>query len=332
VSTLEQKTDLTISIVNMKNPEMVADCLRSIYRGTHAISMKIWVVDNSKDGAGVPELQAEFPEVRWLVNDRQLGFSTNHNQVLSRSTSRYACILNDDVIVHDGAFDTLVKFMDDNPKVGMSGARLLNTDGSQQNCTFYFQTLKSELVGAVMLPGPLCHYKTIGINKAQFASEVVDVDWVLGACIVVRDTALAQIGLLDDKMSPVANSEEVDWCMRAHKHGWRVTYCPDAVITHFGGQSTKPTSVGVNRMHVEMMRTRIAFFRKHYGLVPSVALRAIYCLALPWNALMLTQSLIRKHMEPDQFKTALFTQWKVAAMSMWSPGRCVIAMPNFSSK
>ena len=257
--------DLTISIINHSNPQMLHECLRSLFAGTHRVRLEVWVVDNATGGAGVAEMRAAFPQMRWLFNPERRGFSANHNQVLRQATGRYACILNDDTVVHDGAFDRLVAYMDENPQVGMAGARLLNADGAPQNCTFRFLTLWSELTGICLLPGPLNRLKTVGLDPAQAQDRPAMVDWVLGACLVVRDAALRQVGLLDSELSPIANTEEVDWCYRARRAGWQVAFCPAAVLTHFGGQSQKPAQAGPDRMRVEMHRTRIAFFRKHHG-------------------------------------------------------------------
>ena len=308
--------DLTISIINHSNPQMLHECLRSLFAATHTVSLDVWVVDNATGGAGVPEMQAAFPQVRWLFNEQRLGFSANHNQVLRQATGRYACILNDDMVVHDGAFDTLVAYMDQNPKVGMAGARLLNGDGTQQNCTFRFMTLWSELVGICFLPGPLNALKTVGLDPAQAGDVPALVDWVLGACVVVRAEVLRQVGLLDDVLSPVANTEEVDWCFRARRAGWQVAYCPAAVLTHFGGQSQKPAATGPDKMRVEMYRTRIAFFRKHYGPLPALLLRVIYLVTLPWNVAMLSQSAWRRTITPQHRRNALATLYGIAETSI----------------
>ena len=304
--------DLTISIINHSNPQMLHECLHSLFAATHRVSLDVWVVDNATGGAGVPEMQAAFPQVRWLFNEQRLGFSANHNQVLQQATGRYACILNDDMVVHDGAFDTLVAYMDENPKVGMAGARLLNGDGTPQNCTFRFMTLWSELVGICLLPGPLNVLKTVGLDPAQAQDRPATVDWVLGACLVVRDTALQQIGLLDSELSPIANTEEVDWCYRARRAGWQVAYCPAAILTHYGGQSQKPDATGPDRMRVEMHRTRIAFFRKHYGALQTCLLRLIYLTTLPWNMAMLSQSVLRKTITSEYRRNTLSTLYGIA--------------------
>lgn len=114
------------------------------------------------------EIQAEFPDVKWLMNTRRLGFSANHNQVLSIATGRHVCILNDDTIVHDRAMQWLIEYLDQNSKVGMTGPRLLNRDGSIQSSTFHAKTLLKEVYCIAQLPGPLNHLKVIGVDKAQF--------------------------------------------------------------------------------------------------------------------------------------------------------------------
>ena len=304
--------DLTVSIINHSNPQLLWECLRSLFASTHRVSLDVWVVDNATGGDLVPEMQAEFPQVRWLFNTERQGFSANHNRVLEQSQGRYACILNDDTVIHDGAFDALLTYMDAHPKVGMVGAKLLNADGSLQNCTFRFMTLVSEALGICFLPGPLCFLKSRSLDPAQFQDAPASVDWVLGACIVVRNAALRQIGLLDSELSPIANTEEVDWCYRAHQAGWDVAYCPAAVLTHFGGQSLKMDAPGPDTFRVEMYRTRIAFFRKHYGRLPAALLCLIYGVTLPWNAFMLTQSLLRKKLNLRQYGSALLTLFRIA--------------------
>ena len=312
------KPDLTVSIINHNNPQMLHECLRSLFAATHRVSLDAWVVDNGTDGAGVPEMKAAFPQVRWLFNKQRQGFSANHNQVLRQAQGRYTCILNDDMVVHEGAFDSLVAYMDENPKVGMAGARLLNGDGTQQNCTFRFMTLWSELVGICLLPGPLNVLKTVSLDPAQDGNVPALVDWVLGACLIVRDETLRQVGLLDSETFPIANNEEVDWCFRAYQCGWQVAYCPNSVLTHYGQQSQRSDAAGTDKMRIEMYRTRIAFFRKHHGALRAFLLRLIYLATLPWNVAMLSQSVLRKTITPQYHRIALSTLYGVAINSIRS--------------
>ena len=310
------RPDLTLSIINHANPHLLQACLRSLFAATHQLQLDVWVVDNATDRAGVGEMQSEFPQVRWLFNTERLGFSANHNQVLKQAAGRYACILNDDTVVHDGALDTLIAYMDTHPQIGLAGAKLLYADGTLQNCAFRFPTLWSEWIDICFLPGPLHRLKTIGIDPAQSGSEPARVDWALGACLIVRDTTLQQVGLLDSKLSPIVYTEEIDWCYRAHKSGWKVAYCPNAVLTHYGGQSSIAAKTGPDRMRVELYRTRLRFFRKHYGPLPTLLLRLIYLTTLPWNAAMLAQSALRRTITFQVGRNRMAALYEIAGVSL----------------
>jgi GT2 family glycosyltransferase len=297
--------DLSISIINHSNPEMLHDCLRSLYATTRNISFEVWVVDNATDKRGVAEMQAEFPEVKWLFNQKRQGFSANHNQVLERirdeDRARHACILNDDTTIHADAFETLVRYLDANPKVGMVGGRLLNTDGTHQECVFRFPTLRDELVHAMILPGGLDRLKARVIDPVQERDEAANVDWILGACMVVRTEILKTIGVLDSRLSPIVYMEEVDWCLRTRRAGWEIAFVPQAVITHHGGQSTKATRPGADPMRLELIRTHISYFRKHYGPLASGMVRAILVGTLPWNLAMLGQGVLRHSVSREDY-------------------------------
>lgn len=308
--------DLTISIINHSNPEMLRDCLRTIYATTRAISFEICVVDNATGGRLVDEIQREFPQVKWLFNRQRRGFSANHNQVLSSSQARYICILNDDTILHDGAMDKLVAYLDANPKAGMAGPRTLNPDGSIQNSAFHDKTLITECIGFLILPGFADPLKRRGIDAAQFGEQSANVDWILGACIAVRKQALDHIGMLDDKLSPIANCEEVDWCRRARMAGWQVAFVPQGKIVHFGGQSMKSPRAGADFFRVEMHRAILAYFAKHLGMTRTLLLRAFYIASLPWNGLMLVQSVLRGRTDKTTASASWATLRKIAGVAL----------------
>lgn len=325
--------DLVISLINHSNPELLRECLRTLYAGTSpGVRLDVWVVDNATDGRLVSEIRAEFPETRWLFNRERLGFSANHNQVLKQAQGRYLCILNDDIVVHPGAFDTLVRFLDENPEAGIAGPRLLNPDGTQQDCTFRFPTLFSEWAAYALLPGPLTRLQGREVDPAQFAGTSAAVDWILGACMVFRRETLEQIGLLDDEMAPIVYMEEPDVCLRAHRAGWKTLYCPQATLTHYGGQTTKDYAATLNPLTLELNRVHIAFFRKHYGPLASLAVRLIYTLMLPWNALMLTLMRLRGSITRAQFQSLMLLYSRVASLSLFSSCRTPLIKPALPAK
>ncbi|MCP3164875.1 glycosyltransferase family 2 protein [Myxococcus qinghaiensis] len=310
------KPDLVISIVNHSNPELLHDCLRTLYETTRQCTFEVWVVDNATDGRGVEAMRRDFPQVRWLFNSARKGFSANHNQVLRQARGRYFCIFNDDTLVHEDAFDSLVRFMDENPRVGMAGARLLNADGTIQNCTFRPMSLSGQLFDLVFLPRPLHFLKHKDIDPAQYGHEDARVSWVLGACIVVREETLAEVGLLDEELSPLGNTEDTDWCVRAWQAGWEVAFCPEAVITHLTSRSFRPSATGPDKVRIELWRTRVAYFRKHHGRLREWMLRAILVGTLPYNSLVLTQTLLRGRMALPEYRRQLATFLRISEMGL----------------
>lgn len=310
------KPDLIISIVNHSNPELLHDCLRTLFETTRACTFEVWVVDNATDGRGVEAMRRDFPQVRWLFNTSRKGFSANHNQVLSQAQGRYFCIFNDDTLVHEGAFDTLVRFMDENPRVGMAGARLLNADGTPQDCVFREMGLSTALFDICFLPRSLHFLKALHIDPAQYGNAQARVSWVLGACIVVREQTLAEVGLLDEKLAPLGNTEDTDWCVRAWKAGWEVAFCPEAVITHLTSRSFRASPKGHDRVRVELWRTRLAYFRKHHGRLHEQLMRLILVGTLPWNSAVLTQSLLRRRLSLAEYQRQLSTFVRISEMGL----------------
>jgi hypothetical protein len=159
--------------------------------------------------------------------------------------------------VKNGAIEQLVSFMDRCSDAGVAGAQLLNGDGSKQNSIANFPSLATELLNKSLLrwlfpkkfPGKETNY-----------SEPVEVDSVIGACMMVRQAALEQVGLLDEDYFLFL--EETDWCYRMKKAAWKVYHVPQAEVYHFQGKSAGTARRGAR---VEFYRSRYLFFRKNRG-------------------------------------------------------------------
>ena len=149
---MDQKiADVTISIVTMNNRDLIKECLYSLYESIHKVTVRVFVIDNMSSDGTIEMLEKFFPQVRIIKNKCQLGFSANHNQILSKCKSRYYVIANDDIVILPGALDVMVSFMDENPRVGVCGVRLQYPDGSLQGSYGYYPTLLNELTRLVGL-------------------------------------------------------------------------------------------------------------------------------------------------------------------------------------
>jgi GT2 family glycosyltransferase len=268
------RPDLTISIVNTDNRAMLVRCLRVLEQPAPKLALELFVVDNASTDGSAELLGREFPHVRVLENSERLGFAASHNRALAQGTGRYLIILNDDTAVLPGCFETMVRFMDAHPDAGACGAQLLNPDGSLQRTANRFPTLLFGIFEALalnrLLPNnPIWRHNIYADWDRTTAREV---DAVSGAALLIRQEALAQIGLLDPNF--FIYSEEIDWCYRLHQRGWKVYYLPEARITHFGGQSTAARAP--QKFHDIYWESFLYYYKKHYGAPIYFLLRALY--------------------------------------------------------
>jgi GT2 family glycosyltransferase len=249
--------DLSIIIVNWNTKEYLLPCLKSIFKGGQGTGWEVIVVDNGTRDGSREEVKKVFPSARLIENEKNFGFAKAANQGLQKASGRYALLLNPDTQVENGAIERLVSFMDAHSDVGVAGAQLLNADGTKQNSIANFPSLGTELLNKSLLRW-LFPKKFPG--KERNYSEPIEVDSVIGACMMVRRDTLDQVGLLDEDYFLFL--EETDWCYRMKKAGWKIYHVPQAEIYHFQGKSAETVK---KRARVEFYRSRYHFFKKNRG-------------------------------------------------------------------
>jgi GT2 family glycosyltransferase len=226
------------------------------------LSFEVIIVDNASTDDTLPMLQADFPDVILIQNDKNEGFSRPINQALRRSQGRYMMVLNPDTIILSGAINELINYMDDHPEVGICGPKVLNRDGSlQKSCRrgvsrpwaafSYFSGLSS------VFP----HSKLFGGYHLNYLDEndMHEVDGVAGSCMLIRRKVVDEIGFFDERF--FAYQEDADYCFQAKKAGWKVVYLPSAQIVHFGGQGG--SRVQPYRSIIEWHRSYYLYYRKN---------------------------------------------------------------------
>ena len=249
--------DVCIIIVSWNTKQYLLRCLESIFQKRERAPWEVVVVENgSQDGSG-NAVKEMFPSVRLIENDKNLGFSKAANQGLIKSSGRYALLINPDTEVKEGVIGQLVSFMDGHPKAGVVGVQLLHSDGSKQNSIANFPTLATELLNKDLLRWV---FPERFPGKSKNYLEPIEVDSVIGACMIVRREAMEQVGILDEDYFLFL--EETDWCYRMKKAGWKVYHLPEAEIYHFQGKSAEAEK---KRARVEYYRSRYLFFKKHRG-------------------------------------------------------------------
>lgn len=263
--------DLAIVIVSWNTRQLLDDCLRSTFESFRGgLRTVVWVVDNASADGSAEMVRSKYPQARLIANTENVGFAIANNQAIREVSARYVLLLNSDTIVPPGALDSLVAVMEDHTLAGVCSPLLLNADGSPQICWARFPGLSSELSGALdrgQSPYPLADFADTTRRTAMTPFEV---DWVGGACFLVRADALGSIGLLDE--SYFMYSEETDWCLRFRNAGYHVLLAPSITVTHLGGASSRVVPLATRQ---RIWRSGLRFYRKAYGPVGSLPAQAV---------------------------------------------------------
>lgn len=249
---------LSTVIVNWNTREMLSQCLESIREVKIDGGHEIYVVDNASSDGSSQMVGQLFPEVRLIENKENLGFATANNQAMRLSKGEYILLLNSDTRVLSGALEGMVEFMDTHAQAGACGARLLNPDGTLQPSCSPDPTLRSEFARLFHLGGVRPDGYHIMEDWDTRLPQSVDV--VLGACLLIRRSAMEEVGYLDEDF--FMYSEEVDYCRRVRLAGWKIYWVPTAQVIHFGGQSTRQSA---ETMFLCLYQGKVMYFRKHYG-------------------------------------------------------------------
>ena len=206
-----------------------------------------------------------------MANAENLGFTGGNNQGIVASHGRYVLLLNPDTEVVDDALSRMVAYMDGHPGIGALGPMLICPDGSVQSSRRRFPRVATAFIESTVLQNWFASHRVLRdyyvLDRPDDA--VSEVDWVDGACILVRREALDEVGLLDNAY--FMYSEELDWCRRAKSAGWQVVYYPEAQVIHHRGKSSEQVKVF---QIVRFNRSKIHYFRKHHGSLVATTLRA----------------------------------------------------------
>lgn len=252
-------TDVSVIIVNWNTRQLLADCLDSLIKTADRLSLEYIVVDNgSTDGSQVM-LAERYPQARLMTNQENVGFGRANNQGMDVAQGRYALLFNSDALATPGFLQRMVALADANSKIGMVGAHLLNQDGSFQASHTRFPTLWREFLILSGLGRKLYGYYFPSHGPEEEKGQQ-KVDYVEGACVLVRLDAYRQAGGFDPAFFMYA--EEVDWCFSFQKAGWEIWYDPGAKVIHLGGGSSGNRRTS---READLYQGRVRFFRKHYG-------------------------------------------------------------------
>jgi len=247
--------DLSIVLLTWNALEVTTAAIDSVKRYTRGIAYELFVIDNgtTKDST-VTEFPRRFPEVRFIANPSNFGFTRASNQGIREARGRYVLLLNNDTLQTENALGEAVRYMDAHPDVGILGIMHRNNDAERsfQPSFFDFPWPWAEAVGLFGIHGN---------PKRQLELKEQDVDWVCGSFLLMRRSCLEQVGPMDERF--FSFDEDIDWCFQAKRAGWIVRFWPGVSMIHLGNQANP----FMRDKTLVMFRSHMTYLRKNHGLL-----------------------------------------------------------------
>lgn len=282
--------DLSIIIVNYNTRDLLKKCLETVYQHTSELSFEVIVVDNASQDASAAMVSQDFPAVRLIRSEENLGFGGGNNRAIPLAGGRNVLFLNSDTELIEPIFHKMVAYLDEHPQLGAVAPRLLLPDGSNQGGDggwrpslgrmFIFALLLNQIFPALRAPW---------LTKGDYLQDSLAVDWLSGACLMLNQAALAAVGGFDTSFFMYA--EDIELSNNIQAKGWGLCLLPQLSIIHRAGSSSKKkgasSQLGIQGLDV--------YYRSHYSKPYTASLHALAALGFFLRSLILRgQALLKK--------------------------------------
>jgi GT2 family glycosyltransferase len=251
---------LSVVILTWNSCALLDACLAALPAATASLASETIVVDNGSTD-GTVEWLARRTDLITILNPSNRGVAPARNQGIRAARGAFLALLDDDTVAAPGALATLVAHLKATPEVGLAGPKLVGPDGNLQYSCRRFPTLLDKLLRRLPQRFGGAVADDVELRWWDHAS-VRAVDYVIGACQVIRRTALDEVGLLDERI--FYGPEDVDLCLRLQRAGWRVDYVPQAVIMHLERRVTRKLLSALTARHLQGLGY---YFWKHRYLL-----------------------------------------------------------------
>lgn len=252
---------IDIIIVNYNSAECTTKAIDSLKKYCNGYHLNIIVVDNNSIES-IKDIEHRNPDIKLLVNDQNLGFSKAINQGFKKANSEYVVILNPDTVILAGFFDKLIDYLETHKNIGVIGPRILDGNGAIQGSARRFPTFWTSIFGR---KSPLTKlFPNNKFTKNEFIcfsvkeDENVEVDWVSGACMIIRRTTFEAVGGFDERF--FMYWEDTDLCRRIRNKGWKIIYYTRAKVVHYIGKSSSSRPI---RSIFHFHNSCFKLFKKH---------------------------------------------------------------------
>lgn len=257
--------DVTAIVVNYNTCNLLRPCIDALRSSVGDLNMQTVVVDNASRDNSADVLRTNFADCDLLFNKQNIGFGRANNQALAIAKGRYVLLLNTDAFVAPDTLARTVRYLDENPRCGLLGARLEGRDGVLQPSCRYFPTPWNEFLMSTGLARFFPRVRMVDDMTWDHAS-VRECDWVPGCYYLVRRSVVDEVGLFDPRF--FLYYEEVDHCRAVKAAGWSVACYPHTTVVHIGGESAKSDSAITDagrQISALQIESALLYYRKHHG-------------------------------------------------------------------
>ncbi len=258
---------ISVIIVNFNGGELLTGCVRSVLQST--VPVEVVVSDNGSIDGSIHYLQHKIRDDRLQIvcNGKNLGFAAANNRVLARTQGEYLLFLNPDCLIQPDTLQQMIDIVEQHPDVGMSGCLLRNLDGSEQpGCRRRVPTPWRTFVRTLRLDRLFPddpNFECFLMHLLPLPEQPIELEALSGAFMLVKRAALDEVGPLDEGY--FLHCEDLDWCMRFRRKGWKILFVPDVEVIHAQGVCSDSRPVRVEwHKHKGMVRFYRKFFRKEY--------------------------------------------------------------------
>ncbi len=256
--------ELSIIIVNFNTSDLLRKCLNKVYKSLSFSKIEktseVIVVDNASSDGSVSMTEKNFPKVIIVKNKHNSGFAKANNQGIKQATGKYILLLNSDTEIEKDAVIKLLETIKADDDKGVVGGKLINIDGTIQPSAGYFPHPAKVFSWMFFLDDiPLLRkvLKPYHAEEKSFYEKERSVDWVTGACFLIKKEIIKKAGLFDENI--FMYGEEMEWCYRIKNAGFKIVFAPTAKLIHHKGASTAVGTGGI----LEEFKTILYFYKKH---------------------------------------------------------------------
>ena len=236
--------DLSVIVVNYNVRQFLENALTSILRAMEGVEGEVFVVDNASDDGSVEMVRAKFPNVILIENKENLGFARANNIALKQARGKYLLLINPDTVMQEDTLQVMLEFFRETPDAGLAGCKILNPDGTfELGAHRSFPTPWVAFTKVFGLSALFPKSKLFGKYNLTYLSpdETYEVDAVSGSFMMITREAYERVGALDEIF--FMYGEDLDWCYRVARAGYKVYYVHSTKIVHFKGESTRRSGI-----------------------------------------------------------------------------------------